>query len=523
MEKEDDYRPWLLKLWFALSPSRIMQPPVIQDKNTSSKVRNDLMDFPVPDLDYTHLNRVYINSTHVVSATTDYSASPDVQRQISAAIVLANQQHNNAKLAQKTASYVQLKSEDILLLNVTPSAYKVIMYLTKIIAGTDKDKVLENQNKAQLKFLNFLNEASTLTISKNTLLLPENAKAFQIKYHNASNGSFHFNSNNNSQSQKLRTVNELNNRIENIIQKSQRSQIDTFTDDKYKFDIQVSGFEPNKLSLKTDGSYLIKLTEQNAQHNGQHISYNMMYRVRTSYGRTKVLFSSPLQIENNSQLKLFIMIEITENIKDELKQNSSRFNFIREIEFSSDLFENASNPSISKRIFGVVFLLEPAKVYYVPLYYAYKCKLYAAPQNLKYAPSLVFDIRGYNLRRDDINEVVCKRLNLNFDLNTSILSNSTSSTLLQTEDIVSKTNDFQLMRQLSLNVELNKHVMPTMHANYKVHLFSPIKLFNSLPFDIRIDMYGKSDGIDGVMVINLLIYINLNEQSIKIEYKNPLN
>jgi hypothetical protein len=36
-------------------------------------------------------------------------------------------------------------------------------------------------------------------------------------------------------------------------------------------------------------------------------------------------------------------------------------------------------------------------------------------------------------------------------------------------------------------------------------------------------MYGKSDGIDGVMVINLLIYINLNEQSIKIEYKNPLN
>jgi len=212
MEKEDDYRPWLLKLWFALSPSRIMQPPVIQDKNTSSKARNDLMDFPVPDLDYTHLNRVYINSTHVVSATTDYSASPDVQRQISAAIVLANQQHNNAKLAQKTASYVQLKSEDILLLNVTPSAYKVIMYLTKIIAGTDKDKVLENQNKAQLKFLNFLNEASTLTISKNTLLRPENAKAFQIKYHNASDGSFHFNSNNNSQSQKLRTVNEATHR-----------------------------------------------------------------------------------------------------------------------------------------------------------------------------------------------------------------------------------------------------------------------------------------------------------------------
>jgi len=44
------------------------------------------------------------------------------------------------------------------------------------------------------------------------------------------------------------------------------------------------------------------------------------------------------------------------------------------------------------------------------LYFAYNCKLFVTPQNLKYAPALIFDIKGYNLRKDDVKEVNCKRL-----------------------------------------------------------------------------------------------------------------
>jgi hypothetical protein len=49
-------------------------------------------------------------------------------------------------------------------------------------------------------------------------------------------------------------------------------------------------------------------------------------------------------------------------------------------------------------------------------------------------------------------------------------------------------NDFSLLRKLSLNVRSHRNVMPAMHANYKVGLYTPIRLINSLPFQIRLDI-----------------------------------
>lgn len=129
-----------------------------------------------------------------------------------------------------------------------------------------------------------------------------------------------------------------------------------------------------------------------------------------------MIFSSPLQIENKCKIKLLILVELTE----ELNEIKSKFNFQREIEMQespiscrTDELEPSAGNSIAGRVtrrFAVLFELLPSKIFYVPLHFAYNCRLYIAPQNLKYFPSLVFDIRGYNLRKDDVREVNCKRL-----------------------------------------------------------------------------------------------------------------
>lgn len=83
------------------------------------------------------------------------------------------------------------------------------------------------------------------------------------------------------------------------------------------------------------------------------------------------------------------------------------------VSYGTDALEPSTSNNIAgpkTRRFAVLFELLPSKIFYVPLYFAYNCRLYIAPQNLKYFPSLVFDIRGWNLGKDDIKEVNCKRL-----------------------------------------------------------------------------------------------------------------
>lgn len=194
--------------------------------------------------------------------------------------------------------------------------------------------------------------------------------------------------------------------------------------------------------------------------------------------------SSPLLIENNCKLKLLILIE-SNNEFERVKQKFKKF-ILKEAEFpdidSGKEKQKTTESTITSNIkkYCVLFELLPSKIYYVPLFFAYNCKLYVTPQNLKYAPALVFDIKGYNLRKDDIKEVNCRRLP-NF-------TNQDYSGETQNEDLLVGTNDIQFVKQLSLNVKSVKNVMPSMHANYRVKLFSPLKLINALPFEFRIDI-----------------------------------
>ena len=66
---------------------------------------------------------------------------------------------------------------------------------------------------------------------------------------------------------------------------------------------------------------------------------------------------------------------------------------------------------IIKKLIAILFKLLPSKVYHVPLYVAYNCKIYVTPDVYDiYKPALVFDVRGYNLRLNDISEITCKRI-----------------------------------------------------------------------------------------------------------------
>ena len=469
MEHEDKYRPWKLNLWFAIHPSRTLQPP---ESIKNKKKTNDSNEFPIIELDYSPLFRIYrdrlklpVNEPSETNQITETNPTP------------AQPNDPTRKSQQLTnASYMMIKSEDILNLNITPSAYKVMMYLTKIAAGTDRDKILENKNKSQIKFLNFLNEKSTLYVSRDTMLREEDAKGFIIQYQRRSAESTNSLRHYLNKRASLKLIsNELTQRIAKIVETSQRPQIDTVYDEKYKFFIKIDGFNECQLSLKTDGSYLIGLTEE-VNNETESIKYELMYKIRTNYGRTKVIFSSPLQIENNTQIKLLILVEMT----DQIKQNKLKYNITHTFRVSGDLFDNTylkANEIKETREFGIIFELNPTKVYYVPLYFAYKCKLYTAPQNFKYAPSLVFDIKAYNFRKNEPSDVICRRIDkIHSDLDTNF-----------------EFNDFQIMKMLSLNASSHRNIMLTMHANYKVSLFSPIKLYNCLPFDVRVQIYGQEE------------------------------
>lgn len=222
MEREDTYRPWLISVWFAMEPGGILQPPIDQKGIRS-------IDFPIQDIDYSTLEEDQRSSVvdrrtmpappleHVPSesmfdgessklsskanrklvkqqlkqqqqqqqqkkatVTASGSATP---RPKSRADSSATDEENKNKMENRNApiaSYVQIESNDILNLNVTPSAYRVIMYLAQITAGSSDKEFLESKVKPPLKFLNFVGEKCDLIISNECFLEPENAVGFNL-------------------------------------------------------------------------------------------------------------------------------------------------------------------------------------------------------------------------------------------------------------------------------------------------------------------------------------------------------
>ncbi|CAF0714006.1 unnamed protein product [Brachionus calyciflorus] len=435
MQKEDDYRPWILSLWFAMEPGGILQ----------TGLESQTIEFPVKDLDYSEVEvKVEQRAIDVSSLTEPIVLEEEPKKQKKFKKIKDNDDEVDIEPeVDKTvkASYVLIESNDLLNLNLTPSAYKVIIYLASITSGSDKE-FMESKEKPPLKFLNFLGENCELTLSPKNYLKPENAIGFKIKFSSTK-------SLNEGQEEE-----EGHDEIQRIVNNSQRSQIDTTYNDNYKFIFSLAHFERCKLGMKNDGSYIFSLrSSSNNQDLNEdnlllksNIKYNVMYKVRTLYGRRKIIFSSPLQIENYTQINLYIWVEMTPI----LGQNEHKFKFLSKVETDG-------------KIYAAIFRLIPDKIFYVPLYFAYNCKLYVSPDNGLFAPSQIFDLRGYNLRVEDYSDVTCKRLH-------------------QAE------HDFNLFRKLSLNVRSHRNVMPAMHANYKVCLYTPIKLINSLPFQIRIDI-----------------------------------
>ena len=493
MQHEDMYRPWILSLMFAIESGSILQPP---DNNEGLK----FIEFPVKDLDYSKANQIKQGDDEPDSKITTAHAN------ISPGNLNETFEYHEMNKSETenlgNANYIRIESNDMLNLNVTPSAYKAIMYLAQITAGSDKSELVENKDKPQLKFLNFLGEPSTLIVASESTIKPQHAVGFKLcmsKEEADSSDIFYDSINSSYQNHK-----DTQENLHKLILESQLQQVSTLYDRKYKFTLIVDTFEKCQLSLKTDGSYLIQLrkkVETNEESNRRQafdvIKYNMMFKVRTNFGRAKVLFSSPLQVENNTKIKLLILTDVTQQLKE-------KFNDLKELEFNDS------------RKYAVIFELYPSKVYYVPLYLAYNCKIYTAPQNLQYAPALIFDIRGYNLRNDTVSQINCKRLSAPDD---------TVDSFEQHENSLVETNDIQFIRQLSLNVKSFANSMPSMHANYKVMLYSPIKLCNVLPFQFRIDI-DNEDSYSTVINSGESLYIHLQLSklaSFKVHVINYLN
>lgn len=224
MEREDVYRPWLLSVWFAMEPGGILQPPIDQKGIRS-------IEFPIQDLDYSPLDEQKSSSSeHQSPPTLEHVPSESMFGENTKLSSKTNrkllkqqlkQQQKKTKISSKNnasgaatprppesraevcatpgatteaadqstntapiASYVQIESNDYLNLNVTPSAYRVIMYLAQITAGASNKEFLESKVKPALKFLNFLGENCELTVSSGCQLEPENAVGFTLNYEN---------------------------------------------------------------------------------------------------------------------------------------------------------------------------------------------------------------------------------------------------------------------------------------------------------------------------------------------------
>ena len=282
MINEDEYRPWGLDFWYAMEPGRILQPPVNGNKMM------DELNFPVKDLDYSSLYEIYYNQQNREQLPVQFGLQDEeiILHEDRLSVIMDDLKISETNLSIPTkesvgtASYVLVESRDMLNLNVTPSAYKVIMYLTQITAGSVKKEVVETKSKPALKFSNFLGESCKISVSNNSFIKPDNAFGYGIEFEfnvskmkklelmqnpNASISS----SNSDKSSTDQNNVNSVNEKIRILMVSSQCPQIDAFYDDSYKFNVMIYCYEKCVLSLKTDGSYLMPLKEIKIQ-NGKY-------------------------------------------------------------------------------------------------------------------------------------------------------------------------------------------------------------------------------------------------------------
>ncbi len=287
---EDVYRPWSISLWFAIEQGGILQPPI-----NSNGVQ--FIEFPVKDLDYSVLeNQITLENELENEAVSLNEADMPYQSQSSIIDMISISREKKVKKEKEpissTASFINIESNDLLSLNVTPTAYKVIMYLAQITASSSETEILENKSKKPFKLLNFLGESATLVVLPVSILRPEYVIGFDFKVKTEDQLD-------------QQDVESLYHSTESINQISQvntvKLQVDANSDEKYKFYIHIDGFEKVKLSLKTDGAYLIQLretinTDTERRIEAYHkktldmIKYNIMFRIRTNYGRAKVIF-----------------------------------------------------------------------------------------------------------------------------------------------------------------------------------------------------------------------------------------
>jgi hypothetical protein len=101
--KEDSYRPWILNMWFAMENGGILQPPVDNEIPT--------IQFPVQSLDYSTLDET---ANDAISQENQTSSGKRAEK-------------NKENFEFSKATYISINSNDVLNINLTPSAYKVIL------------------------------------------------------------------------------------------------------------------------------------------------------------------------------------------------------------------------------------------------------------------------------------------------------------------------------------------------------------------------------------------------------------
>lgn len=312
--REDVYRPWNIRLWFAIEEGGMLQPP-LNDKGL------EFFEFPVKDLEYSAIEKAKVeDSEELIEGDNEGSSSmwQNVKSNVTSKVLnYFEKEEESAEIIDLeeeveiknenlgNASYINIESSDMLNLNVTPSAYNVIMYLAQITAGSQEQEFLENKSKLPYKFLNFLGEPSSLNVPPNSILKQEYVIGFDfnmknhLKKDSESGSMYHSLESIQKESSSLIVAPSEKVKVRQVILNSNRSQIDSVYDEKYKFNLQVEGFESVKLSLRTNGSFLIQLKEvkkKKAQRSNEvqksydMIKYNIMYKIRTNYGRAKVIF-----------------------------------------------------------------------------------------------------------------------------------------------------------------------------------------------------------------------------------------
>ena len=301
MVREDEYRPWSINLWFAIEEGGVLQPPLSNGKGV------EFLDFPVKDLDYSMINE---REKPVIESAIPRSIEEEEEEEEE------EEGEEEKDIEQKTslgkASYINIESNDSLNLNLTPSAYKVMMYLAKITTSSEEKDLLEGTVKHPFKFFNFLGKKATLIVPpKASIVKPEfligfefeekslNSSDLSTRYHSTESldqGNVHLDAILKARSEKQQAT-----MLNSIL-----AEADASLDKKYKFSLDIEEFERVELSLKTDGSYLIQLREKtdkegegeaddelqeaSRKKTAEMIRYTAMFRIKTNYGRKKVIF-----------------------------------------------------------------------------------------------------------------------------------------------------------------------------------------------------------------------------------------